>query len=240
MFGGLKKGKNKKKHHKQKYLTMKGGSLYHPSGIDALDIYYNKKEFKESYGRLFKYINTEHNIEAIVLHYFHKPLLTFNEIFNKYLFVQIIYNSAVFRSIVERFMNVFQPIEGNNYSRYLHTLSKLLFNMNSNSFYQGNIAEIMQPFNNPITNNPYAVNDFVSRNALINILTNMGVATQVIPANMIGSTNANPNVGNIVVGTITVNNVHTLQRLLKQRGFWICIVVSRLERDSAYWFVWGN
>lgn len=86
--------------------------------------YYDKDEEK-----IFKYLMpsqyTDNDLEKIIISYYNKSLLTFTPLFNKYLFVEIIYNSNVLKRFVIDSLNVFKKnIDGDNADTI-----KYLFNM---------------------------------------------------------------------------------------------------------------
>ena len=68
--------------------------------------YYNKEE------RLFEYMMpsryTNNDLEKMIISYYNKSLLTFSPLFNKYLFVEIIYNSNVLKRFVIDSLNSFR------------------------------------------------------------------------------------------------------------------------------------
>lgn len=75
-----------------------------------------KKYYYNGSDRLFEYMMpsryTKNDLEKMIISYYNKSLLTFSPLFNKYLFVEIIYNSNVLKRFVIDSLNSFRQTSG--------------------------------------------------------------------------------------------------------------------------------
>lgn len=114
---------------------------------DLIKTYYFNEQNQPIYSQVMPgSFNNNMDLTNLIVSYYKKQMLAFNPIFDKYLYVEILYNSAILDNFITKMLNAFN-INGEFREDIVHSLRYLrnLFNIRDNGYHTEKIQNNYEP-----------------------------------------------------------------------------------------------